>query len=238
MIPDTHRPRRGDGADAKPTEVGPQEPSADRLSDEQVRALGFEPTRRGWRPLTAEVDQRIDEAMSRIGPGSNTDPIPFRIPGTAECAVCGEDAEASTCGTPTCSWVCVSVLMEQLLPKIADHLYTRGDGSGGTAAIRPPAPPKPKLRPIHGGRPSVERALERLGDCSTVLERHGHRLRGRMVFCPFHENSRTRAMSVYERSGKSRAHCHSCDFDGDAIDLEAAISGEDVVTTIKRWGSN
>ena len=117
--------------------------------------------------------------------------VPFRIPGTAECTVCGETAEASTCGTPTCSWVCTAVLMEQLLPTIAESLYTRGDGSR-VGAIPSGRSRRSRLR---NGSPSflrlvpVETALERLGDCTAVLERHGHRLRGRMVFCPFHENS-------------------------------------------------
>ena len=42
-------------------------------------------------------------------------------------------------------------------------------------------------------------------------------------------------MSVYERDGKSRVHCHSCDWSGDALDLEAALAGEDLETTIRRW---
>jgi hypothetical protein len=42
-------------------------------------------------------------------------------------------------------------------------------------------------------------------------------------------------MSLYERHGRSRAHCFPCDFDGDALDLEAALSGEDLATTIRRW---
>lgn len=84
----------------------------------------------------------------------------------------------------------------------------------------------------------MDRALERLVDCRTVLERHGVDVRwGRSARCPLHED-RTPSMSLYERVGKSRAHCHGCQWDGDVIDLEAALAGEDLPQTIKRWGSD
>jgi CHC2 zinc finger len=219
----------------RPPECGnrPTSEIGDPISDLEVRELGFEPVGwRGWRPLTEVLAERLAVATARR---RYADPIPFRIPGDAECSVCGEAAEASTVGTPSCSATCTAVLLTRLLETEIDALYTRGDGSGGTSPVRPPAPSKPKLRPISPDVFSVDRALERLGDCIGVLERHGHRIRGRMVFCPFHPNSRTPAMSVYERNGRSRVHCHSCDWSGDAIDLEAALSGEDLATTIRRW---
>lgn len=82
----------------------------------------------------------------------------------------------------------------------------------------------------------METALERLGDVVAVLARHGARVRGRAVFCPLHENSRTPAASVYERRGRLRFHCHACGFDGDAIDLEAALSGRSVRELISEFG--
>lgn len=207
------------------------------LTDAEIRELGFDPTPRGWRPLSPEVDRALRAADERRTDRSLSfihEP-PFRIPGDAACIVCGEDAEASTVGTPTCSWICTALLSVQVLDELADALYTRADGSGGTRAVRPPPPPKPSLRPIPDGRPSVARALERIGSCEAVLERHGHRVRGRMAFCPLHENHRTPAMSLYERDGRSRAHCFGCDWSGDALDLEAGLSGEDLKATIARW---
>jgi hypothetical protein len=213
----------------------------DPITDAEVRALELEPAGwRGWRPTTPERAASIAAAAARIGPGSNIDPIPFRIPGEpVECSVCGEPAPPSTCGTPVCGGICVGVLLERLVsdPALVDAHFTRGDGSGGLVQVRPPAPKRKRirLRPIIG-RASVERALERLVDCRTVLERHGADVRwGRTARCPFHDDEHP-SMSLYERGGRSRAHCFPCDFDGDPIDLEAAITGEDLKTTIRRWG--
>ena len=75
------------------------------------------------------------------------------------------------------------------------------------------------------GRISIERALSNLGSPKDVLLAHGVRVRGRTFFCPFHDNTRTPAGSLYERAGKQRWHCHGCELDGDALDLEAALSG-------------
>lgn len=83
---------------------------------------------------------------------------------------------------------------------------------------------------------SVERARERLGDCRSVLERHGARVRGRAVFCPLHPNERTPAGSLYTSGERSRFHCHGCDFDGDAIDLEAALTERSIGDVIREWG--
>jgi hypothetical protein len=76
------------------------------------------------------------------------------------------------------------------------------------------------------GPSSVATALERLGTPKDVLIAHRVRVRAREFFCPFHANSKTAAGSLYERAGKQRWHCHSCDRDGDALDLEAALSGK------------
>ena len=147
------------------------------------------------------------------------------------CGVCGEPAEPSAVGTPTCSTVCLGQLADAVLPRIAEELKAHP-----LPGAQPTPAPKPKLRPV-GTSTSVETALEHLGGVSDVLERHAVRTRSRSAFCPLHPNERTPAMSVYERGGKSRAHCFGCDFDGDALDLEAALAGEDVATTIRRWAS-
>jgi hypothetical protein len=109
-------------------------------------------------------------------------------------------------------------------------------GGGDLQGPAWPEPPKPRRRRILEGVASVERARERLGTCADVLERHGHHVRGRMGWCPFHQNHRSPALSLFERDGTSRFRCHACDAHGDALDLEAQLAGEDLATTIRRWG--
>jgi len=61
-----------------------------------------------------------------------------------------------------------------------------------------------------------------------VLARHGVNVRGRMAVCPLHED-RTASLSLYRgRDGKERWKCHGCDQGGDALDLEAALSGRTI----------
>ncbi len=207
------------------------------LTDVEVRELGFDPTPRGWQPQDPDVAERVSAAARRIGPGAYTDPIPFRVPGPpVECSVCDGDAEPSIVGTPVCGEICAAVLMHQLVAAIAAYLWTEPDGSGGTDPVHPITPrrSRPALSVAPTGPFSVDRARERLGDCRTVLERYGARVRGRMAFCPFHPNEKTPAMSLYEKAGNSRAHCHACSWDGDSIDLEAALADEDLRTTIRR----
>jgi hypothetical protein len=51
-------------------------------------------------------------------------------------------------------------------------------------------------------------------------------VRGRMAFCPLHDNTRTPALSLYRgRDGRERWRCHACDIGGDALDLESRLSG-------------
>jgi hypothetical protein len=217
-------------------EEGSQERRVAKLNDDEVRALGYEPTRKGWVPITDEartdlhdVAERLEEVRARSRAKTVV------IPGPSEpCIVCGDPAEPSLVHTPTCSGVCLGKLADFMLPAIAPKLATQVDGSGGREQVQIPEKPK-RLRVIPDGAPSVEAALGRLGSPRTVLERHGVRIRGRMVFCPFHENTRTPAMSIYGRAGKEYVHCHGCGFDGDALDIEAALAGEDLKTTIRRW---
>jgi CHC2 zinc finger len=233
--PDKRKAPDGTGADAKTTEGGPQQRSATPLTDEEIRALGFDPTRRGWVPFNEEAAQRVAVANARRYEGTAS----FRIPGDpVPCTLCDEPAEPSTVGMPVCGGICAAVLMHQLIAEIGDALYSKADGSGGTAPVRPitPPPSRRRLSEPPRGPFSIERARERVGDCRDVLERHGVDVRwGRTARCPFHDDQHP-SMSLYERHGRSRAHCFPCDFDGDALDLEAALSGEDLATTIRRWG--
>jgi hypothetical protein len=54
------------------------------------------------------------------------------------------------------------------------------------------------------------------------------------AFCPFHANSRTPAMTVYEKGGKWRYKCHSCGAKGDGIDWRAERDGISKVEAAKR----
>jgi hypothetical protein len=186
-------------------------------------------TTNGWRPATAEGVARLAAIASRSYPRPGR---PVAIPGTPEpCVVCGRDAEPSAVGTPTCSMECVGCLADQVLPLIADQLQERG-----SPQATPPPKPRPPRPALREGVASVERALERIGDCRRVFERHRVHVRGRMALCPFHDE-RTPSLSIFTtRTGRSRVHCHGCGWSGDAIDLEAALGGEDLVTTIRRWG--
>jgi hypothetical protein len=85
--------------------------------------------------------------------------------------------------------------------------------------------------------PSIERARERVGTPAAVLARHGLRVRGRMAFCPFHANDRTPALSLYTgRDGRGRWKCHGCQASGDALDLEALLSGRPLADVIRDLG--
>jgi hypothetical protein len=78
------------------------------------------------------------------------------------------------------------------------------------------------------GPSPLERARERLGTPADVLARHGVTVRRRMAVCPLHED-RTPSLSLYRgKDGRERWKCHGCDRGGDALDLEAALSGRDV----------
>ncbi|CAN5743375.1 hypothetical protein BH18ACT15_BH18ACT15_11880 [soil metagenome] len=51
-----------------------------------------------------------------------------------------------------------------------------------------------------------------------------------MAACPIHDGGhRTPCLSLYRgRDGRERWHCFVCDTGGDALDLEAAITGKPV----------
>ena len=75
---------------------------------------------------------------------------------------------------------------------------------------------------------SVHAAIDRLGTPTEVLRRHGVQVRGRMARCPLHADNAPSVSLFDGRDGKPRWKCHGCGRSGDAIDLEAALSGRTV----------
>jgi CHC2 zinc finger len=79
----------------------------------------------------------------------------------------------------------------------------------------------------------VEHAYERLGSPRDVLRAHGVQVWGRMARCPLHED-RSPSLSLYRGGhGREKWKCHGCGRGGDAIDLEAALSGRSVRELIR-----
>lgn len=72
---------------------------------------------------------------------------------------------------------------------------------------------------------SISRARERVGTPRKVLERHGISVRRNMACCPLHEDSMPSLSLFVGRDGRERWRCHGCGAGGDALDLEAALSG-------------
>jgi len=232
MSRENEGPRRGTEDQLEPDAPSIVAP----MSRAEIAGLGFEPTRRGWRPLTEDRDCAMRDADERRTHTVTTDIKPFAVTGNAvPCVVCGAPAEPSTVGTPTCSEICVALVAHNLLPGLAGDLLTCPDGSGGSNPVRPPKPPRLAPRPIPQGSASVERARERLGACTAVLERHSVTVRGRKALCPFHED-REPSLSLYERDGRSRFRCHGCGVHGDALDLEALLTDSAVVDVVRAWG--
>jgi hypothetical protein len=75
----------------------------------------------------------------------------------------------------------------------------------------------------------VEKAHERLGSPADVLARHGIRVRRNKALCPFHPD-KTPSLSLYRDGphGRAKWKCFGCGEGGDAIDLEARLSGRSV----------
>jgi DNA primase len=83
----------------------------------------------------------------------------------------------------------------------------------------------------------VRRALDQLGGPVDVLIRHGIEFQGHMALCPFHYD-REPSLSVFTGAdGKERYRCHGCGVRGDALDLEAALSGLSLREAIRRWAA-
>jgi len=233
MSRENEGPRRGTGDQLEPDAPS----SVARRSRAAIIEAGFAPSRFGWVPMSEERDRSLRDADERRTSEPRPSP-PFAIDGAlVPCIICDDElAEPSTVGTPTCSPICVAVLADRLLPVLAADLLTRCDGSGGCDPVRPPKP-RPTVRPPSAeGTASVERARERLGSCHAVLERHGHHAHGRRVFCPFHDNHRTPALSLFEFKGTPRFFCFGCGKQGDAIDLEALLTDSTAVEVIRGWG--
>lgn len=82
---------------------------------------------------------------------------------------------------------------------------------------------------------AIDRALTDVGTPTEVLLRYGIAVRGRMAFCIFHPDHRRPNMSLFRGTdGKERFKCHACGAKGDALDLEAALTGMSVRDLITR----
>jgi hypothetical protein len=109
------------------------------------------------------------------------------------------------------------------------------------ADIRAPyVPPVRPTRPawVQDGWACADCARERVGSCHEVLARHRLNVRWHgKALCPFHDDHEP-SMGVYEKRGVSRFHCFAshCGKDGDALDLETALSGTDLGTVMSRYG--
>ena len=62
-------------------------------------------------------------------------------------------------------------------------------------------------------------------DLPALLRQESIDVRNGMAYCPFHENDRTPALSVFVRDGRWRYRCHSCGAKGDGIGWVAAREG-------------
>ena len=83
------------------------------------------------------------------------------------------------------------------------------------------------------GMNRVARAHDRVGVPADVLERHGIKVVGRTARCPFHDD-RTPSLSLFTgRDGKPRWRCFACDMGGDALDLEARLSGRTIAEVLR-----
>jgi len=187
-----------------------------------------------WETLRAHAAARgaTREELARLvaKPGP---PQPISGP-SQECVVCGGPSEPSAGGTATCSTECTGQLADDFLPAVADELIAIGREPKTTKPSPNPRGRRPP--PTKEGRASVKRARERLGSCGDVLERHGHRVRGRMARCPLHDD-RTPSLSLFMgEDGESCWFCHACTRGGDVIDLESALSGQALGDLIRWWG--
>jgi hypothetical protein len=82
---------------------------------------------------------------------------------------------------------------------------------------------------LFDGPSPVERAKAALGPMKEILERHGHRVRGRRTHCPNpqHPDHHPSASVYVARDGDERVKCWSCGFDEDIIGVAEAL-GEHV----------
>lgn len=96
--------------------------------------------------------------------------------------------------------------------------------------------PRP-TRPKTDDAGCLDCARDALGNCTSVLVRHGHQVRrDHRTLCVFHDE-RHPSMAVFEgRDGRSRFYCHACGAHGDVFDLEGYLSRRDLGDTIRTWG--
>ena len=69
-----------------------------------------------------------------------------------------------------------------------------------------------------------------------MLRAEGIEVRHGKAFCPFHDNARTPALSVYQVGGRWRFKCHGCPAKGDAITWRALRKGIEVAEAARELG--
>jgi DNA primase len=68
-------------------------------------------------------------------------------------------------------------------------------------------------------------AIARSIDLPKLIEKEGIEIRRGKALCPFHDNTSTPALSVYQSNGRWRYKCHGCESSGDAIGWVSAREG-------------
>lgn len=74
-------------------------------------------------------------------------------------------------------------------------------------------------------------------DLPSMLRSEGIEIRNGKALCPFHDNTQTPALSVYQVGGRWRFRCHSCDAKGDAITWRAMRKGIKVAEAARELGN-
>lgn len=73
-------------------------------------------------------------------------------------------------------------------------------------------------------------------DLPGLLAQEGIYLRRGKALCPFHDNTATPALSIFEADGRWRYKCHSCGVRGDGLDWIAAREGITLAEAVLRVG--
>lgn len=84
------------------------------------------------------------------------------------------------------------------------------------------------------GQPPLDFArLAEGADLPAMLAAEGIDVRRGMALCPFHDNTRTPALSIYRHEGRWRFKCHGCDAKGDALDWVRLRDNVDAITAAR-----
>lgn len=76
--------------------------------------------------------------------------------------------------------------------------------------------------------------IARTADLPAILEAEGIAVRSGKFLCPFHDNSRTPAGSLYQRDGGWRFKCHGCEAAGSALDWLMMRDGLTIAEAARR----